>query len=89
MDNPSSFKSKIKFFRPRRFIMGRLGRNFLSINLGDGWKKMSKTFNNEDRHMGRNGEYWLMQQLMTQAREDYVVFDVGANKGNGLYAPAA
>lgn len=81
MDNPSSFKSKIKFFRPRRFIMGRLGRNFFINKLGRWMEKNVEAFNNEDRHMGRNGEYWLMQQLMTQAREDYVVFDVGANKG--------
>lgn len=44
-------------------------------------EKNVEAFRNEDRHMGRNGEYWLMQQLMTQAPEDYVVFDVGANKG--------
>ncbi|MGC6475035.1 MAG: FkbM family methyltransferase [Parvibaculales bacterium] len=81
MDNPSSLKSKIKFFRPRRFVMGRLGRNFFINRLGRWMEKNVEAFHNEDRHMGRNGEYWLMQQVMTQASQDYVVFDVGANKG--------
>ncbi len=44
-------------------------------------EKNAEAFNNEDRHMTRNGEYWLMQTLMRNTRNDYVAFDVGANRG--------
>ncbi|MGC6471729.1 MAG: FkbM family methyltransferase [Parvibaculales bacterium] len=49
--------------------------------IGRWMEKNVEAFNNEDRHMGRNGEYWLMQTLMTGKNSDYIAFDVGANKG--------
>ncbi|MGC6511320.1 MAG: FkbM family methyltransferase [Parvibaculales bacterium] len=81
MENPTSLKNQIKFFRPRRFVMGRLRRNPVINKIGRWMEKNVEAFNNEDRHMVRNGEYWLMRTLMEGSNRDYVAFDVGANKG--------
>jgi len=81
MENPASLKNQIKLFRFRRFFFGRLRRNPIINWIGREQEKNAAAFNNEDRNMVRNGEYWLMRTLAACAGEKMVAFDVGANTG--------
>jgi FkbM family methyltransferase len=85
------FIEKLKFFRPRRYIFGRHGRNPLIRRLGRWMEKNAEAYRNIDRNMGRNGEVWLMKMLARhfaannsaghKDAEPFVAFDVGANSG--------
>lgn len=74
----------LRFFRPRRYFLGRHRRNPVVKLLGRFVERGFDAWNNEDRFMYRNGESWLITQLARHysGRGGFTVFDVGANEGD-------
>ena len=64
-----------------RFIFGRMRRNWLIIPIAAISRYIVERNHNEDRMMTRNGETWLMGEVVKYFGYELTVLDVGANVG--------
>ena len=84
MKRPDYARVTSRSFKPRHWLLTRLHDTWPARRLVRRLLKLCKSYYNSDGHIMRNGEDWLLGQLMEHYRAQSispVAFDVGANNG--------